>query len=225
MSRLRRWAVGGWTTACKEAARAAGVPRRRSPSLLRKNDASNWGAASVVARVNGRVGGRVGEGGALDGEWVEGRMMKPSRSAIDGGMWVMAPLLRLDPLLRYLRENANARLREEDVPEINGTIQLVDGIGYPLVPQLRFQLLPRLGRRDRRLRWVTLVVCKRKLVGFFEVRWDEISLRCWRCVCRCRPGRVGVRTGGRCVRRAVVGCDASRFLLVRRGNPCWLCRA
>ena len=76
--------------------------------MLRKKGASNTGAARVVARANGRededgtggraVGESLGEEGALDGECAGGRIVKLSRSAMDGGIWVRVPLLRLDEL-------------------------------------------------------------------------------------------------------------------------------
>ena len=82
--------------------------------MLRKKGASNTGAARVVARANGRededgTGGRVvgeslGEEGALDGECAGGRTVKLSRSAMDGGIWVRVPLLRLDALRWDARE-------------------------------------------------------------------------------------------------------------------------
>ena len=82
--------------------------------MLRKKGASNTGAARVVARVNGRedddgtggraVGESLGEEGALDGECAGGRTIKLSRSAMDGGIWVRVPLLRLDALWWDARE-------------------------------------------------------------------------------------------------------------------------
>ena len=76
----RRSLVAGCSAIARnEAARAAGVPRSLSPSLLRKKASLNAGAATVVARVKVRgegendgprgngVGDKVGDEGTLEG--------------------------------------------------------------------------------------------------------------------------------------------------------------